>query len=88
MNILIPMSGIGSRFVDAGYKEIKPMIKVLGKPIINYIVEKFSAEDNFIFICRKEHLSNKELNLRSYLSSLAKYTTILEVENHKLGPVH
>ncbi len=82
------MSGLGSRFIDAGYKEIKPLVKVFNKPIIKYIVEKFSPEDNFIFVCRQEHLSNKEIKLESYLNSLAKNTTILEVENHKLGPVH
>ena len=82
------MSGTGSRFVKKGYKEIKPLVPVFGKPIIEYIVEKFSLKDNFIFICREEHLINKELNLRNYLNSIAPNTTILSVENHKLGPVH
>ncbi len=82
------MSGTGSRFVDKGYKEIKPLVPVFGKPIIEFIIEKFSFADHFIFICRDEHLSNKDLNLKNYLNSLAPNTTILGVENHKLGPVY
>jgi len=82
------MSGTGSRFSAKGYKEIKPLVPVFGKPIIKYIIEKFSTEDDFIFICREEHLLNKELNLKNYLSSLAPKTKVLSVENHKLGPVH
>ena len=88
MNIVIPMSGTGSRFAQKGYKEIKPLVPVFGKPIIQYIIEKFSFNDHFIFICRDEHLSNKDLDLKNYLNSLAPNTSVLGVENHKLGPVH
>ncbi len=88
MNIVIPMSGTGSRFAAKGYKEIKPLVPVFGKPIIKYIIDKFSSDDNFIFICREEHLLNKKLDLKNYLNSLAPNTTVLSIENHKLGPVH
>ena len=40
MNILIPMSGTGSRFVNKGYQDIKPLINVFNKPIIKYIIKK------------------------------------------------
>ena len=33
MQIIIPMSGIGKRFVNAGYKHPKPLIGVDGKPM-------------------------------------------------------
>ena len=88
MNIVIPMSGTGSRFANKGYKEIKPLVKVFGKPIIQYIVEKFSDEDDFIFICRKEHLLKTDLDLENYLKSLATNVKVLSVDDHKLGPVH
>ena len=88
MNILIPMSGTGSRFFNAGYKKIKPLINVFDKSIIKYIVEKFSPLDNFIFICRQEHLDNNEIQLKKYLESLAANVKVYEVDNHKLGPVH
>lgn len=40
MQIIIPMTGYGSRFVAAGYKELKPFIQVMGHPIIEWIVKK------------------------------------------------
>ena len=82
------MSGKGSRFAAKGYKKIKPCVEVFEKPIIKYIVEKFSNQDNFIFICREEHLSNKKYDLKNYLETLAPNTTVISVENHKLGPVY
>ena len=33
MKIIIPMSGIGKRFVEAGYKDPKPLIYVENKTI-------------------------------------------------------
>lgn len=57
MNIIIPMTGYGSRFVAAGYKELKPFIPVMGKPIIEWIVKgMYPEEEQFIFVCRGEHL--------------------------------
>ena len=88
MKVVIPMSGTGSRFSEKGYKEIKPLVPVFGVPIIENIVKKFSSKDHFIFICRDEHLLNKDLDLRNYLNNIAPNTTVLNVENHKLGPVH
>jgi NDP-sugar pyrophosphorylase family protein len=34
MNIIIPIGGIGQRFKDEGYLLPKPLINVLGKPMI------------------------------------------------------
>ena len=45
MKVVIPMSGTGSRFSAKGYKEIKPLVPVFGKPIIEYIIKKFSQAD-------------------------------------------
>lgn len=57
MNIIIPMTGYGSRFAAAGYRELKPLIHVQGKTIIEWIVTgMYSKEDHFYFVCRKEHL--------------------------------
>ena len=61
MQIIIPMTGYGSRFVAAGYKDLKPFIKVANKPIIQWIVEGiYPEEENIVFICRKEHLDRLE----------------------------
>ncbi|MBX1798221.1 glycosyltransferase family 2 protein [Campylobacter jejuni] len=57
MNIVIPMAGLGSRFVKAGFDKPKPFIDVLGKPMIIRVLENLKYKDaKYILIARKEHL--------------------------------
>lgn len=44
MNIIIPIGGVGKRFSDEGYKTPKPLINVLGKPMIYHVIESFHLE--------------------------------------------
>ena len=44
MNILIPLGGIGKRFGDFGYNKPKPLIKVLGKEIIFWLLESLKLD--------------------------------------------
>lgn len=85
MQIVIPMSGTGQRFINAGYKTLKPLIEVDGKPIIEHVVNLFPNEENFIFICNSEHIKNT--NLKQVLLSLKPNAKIIEIEPHKKGPV-
>lgn len=45
MNILIPIGGIGERFSKEGYQYPKPLINVLGKPMIIRVLESFKIKD-------------------------------------------
>lgn len=89
MKIIIPMTGYGSRFVAAGYKELKPLIAVQGKPIIEWIVRgMYSRETDFLFVCRKEHLDTVD-GMRDCLMRVAPTAQIYEIEDWvKKGPVH
>lgn len=73
------MAGHGSRFTKAGYVDPKPLIPVLGKPMIELVIEnlKPSCEHRFIFICQAEHLHNYPL--RSLLEIKAQGCHIIEV---------
>ena len=88
MKIIIPMTGYGSRFVAAGYKDLKPFIKVQGRPVIEWIVKgMYPNETDFLFICRKEHF-DKDLTLREKLMELAPKGEIFEIDDWvKKGPV-
>ena len=88
MQIVIPMSGFGERFRQAGYTVPKPLIEVDGKPIIQYIVEMFSDKDDFIFICNEDHLNNKTYGMESILRSICSSCAIVGIPSHKLGPVY
>ena len=57
MKIVIPMTGVGQRYIDKGYTTPKPLIEVDGKPIIEHVVSLFPGEDDFIFICNTNSLS-------------------------------
>lgn len=86
MQIIIPMSGIGKRFIDAGYKVPKPLIEVEGKPIIEHVINLFPGEENFLFICNRDHIANTFL--MEVLKRKAPKGKTIAIEPHKRGPVH
>jgi NDP-sugar pyrophosphorylase family protein len=79
------MSGVGKRFIDAGYQDPKPLIKIDGKPIIQHVVELFPGESKFTFICNQTHLDTT--NMREVLTAIAPQGDIISIPNHKKGPV-
>ncbi|WP_235890122.1 NTP transferase domain-containing protein [Flavobacterium gawalongense] len=86
MHIIIPMSGIGNRFIEAGYNDPKPLIVIDGKPIIEHVCDLFSGETKFTFICNSKHLA--ETNIREILLKIKPNANIVEIANHKKGPVY
>jgi len=86
MLVIIPMSGTGNRFIEAGYSDPKPLIPVLGKPIIEWVAGMFPKECEILFICREDHL--KTTAMRQVLERIRPAARILSVPGHKLGPVH
>jgi len=86
VQVIIPMSGEGSRFRAAGYNTIKPLITVDSKPMIEHVVSMFPGDHEFIFICREDHA--KVYMLKKYLRALVKNAQIVTIAPHKLGPVY
>ena len=89
MQIIIPMTGYGSRFKAAGYNELKPFIKVHDRPIIEWVVKMFPGdEDKITFICQQGHLDSLEY-VRPELNRIAPNAKIFSVQNwQKRGPVY
>ena len=79
------MSGIGKRFIDAGYTEPKPLIKIDGMHIIEHVCNLFPGENKFTFICNSKHLL--ETDMRDVLFKIKPSAHIVEIPNHKKGPV-
>jgi len=51
MNIIIPIGGKGERFSNCGYKEPKPLIHILGKPMIYYLFDNLNlTPEDKVFI--------------------------------------
>lgn len=89
MHIVIPMTGYGSRFAAAGYRELKPFIRVLGRPILEWIVRgMYPGEKNIIFVCRKEHLDSVA-GMEGQLMAIAPSARIFAIDGWvKKGPVY
>jgi len=60
--IVVPMAGLGSRFVEAGYKDIKPLIPIFDKPMIEHVVNSVGLVGDWIFIVQKEHREKYDLD--------------------------
>jgi dTDP-glucose pyrophosphorylase len=55
MNILIPMSGAGSRFSSQGYQKPKPLIKFHGKTMIENVLTNLGSHNSFTLCVLKQH---------------------------------
>jgi dTDP-glucose pyrophosphorylase len=79
LNIVVPMAGHGSRFATAGYLDPKPLIPVLGKPMISWVIQNLrpTQTHRFIFICQADHIQNYPL--RQLLEKEAPECIIIEV---------
>jgi dTDP-glucose pyrophosphorylase len=61
-NIVLPIAGNGQRFVDKGYKTIKPLIEVNGQYLVEKSMESVDyTEANLIFIVRQEHVDEFDI---------------------------
>ena len=86
IQLIIPMSGLGQRFVDKGYKDPKPLIDIGGFPIIKHVVDLFEGVSDIIFVCNEKHL--EETNMLSILKSISPNAQIFSIPCHKKGPVY
>jgi NDP-sugar pyrophosphorylase family protein len=84
--VIIPMSGVGSRFVNAGYYHLKPLINIGNSRIIDEVMNMFPGVDDPLFIISKDHKQSGELS--SYLRKQWPNSKISEISSHKLGPGH
>lgn len=83
IDIVIPMAGRGSRFVERGYELPKPLIDVAGKPMIQRVIENLAPDINhrFIFLVLKEHIETYgiEDKLKSWAGSNAEVVVVDQV---------
>lgn len=84
MNIIIPATGIGKRFKEAGYKELKPFIKVNeNNCILDFVVSCFDkTKDKFYFIARKE----EQDKFIDFIISRELNASVIIYDGLKLGP--
>jgi len=85
LNIIIPMAGRGSRFLNEGYILPKPLIPIHGKPMIQLVINnlKPKCSHRFIFLCLHEHLQKYKIDEK--LHEWVKDCTIVNVDSVTQG---
>ena len=74
--VVIPMSGIGKRFIEAGFYHLKPLIPIANSRIIYEVMSMFPGIDDPLFIISKDHKQKSDLvdylmnNLPQYLTPI------------------
>jgi len=81
LNIVVPMAGRGSRFVQAGYKVPKPLINIHGQTMIEYVTRNIrpNIEHRFIYICQQEHV--EKYDLANTLKRIAPGCIVITVDH-------
>ncbi|MBT6843910.1 MAG: nucleotidyltransferase, partial [Candidatus Melainabacteria bacterium] len=63
---MIPMAGAGSRFADEGYTTPKPLLPVMGTPMVIKAMQALpsSEQNQEIFICRDFHIADYQIDAK------------------------
>ncbi|HMV67493.1 MAG TPA: NTP transferase domain-containing protein [Myxococcota bacterium] len=88
MQLVVPMAGFGERFREAGYDRPKPLIDVLGRPMIAHVLDLFPGVDRVVLLCNAEHLDDPRWRMREALARIAPRAEVVGVPSHRRGPVH
>jgi HAD superfamily hydrolase (TIGR01509 family) len=78
LNVVVPMAGAGNRFEKMGYTFPKPLIDVMGKPMIQSVVENLNIDANYIYIVQKSH--REKYNLDALLNLITPGCKIVDVD--------
>ena len=84
LQLVVPMTGVGQRFVDAGFLELKPLIKIAGETIISHVMKMYPSISDPVFIISNNHPQREVLKME--LKTLRPDSKIIEINPHKLGP--
>ena len=85
INVLIPIAGAAKIFREKGYVFPKPLVEVMGKPMIQVICEnlKLNMKHRFIFIVRKSDY--EDFSLGDVLKIIAPTSEIVILDGETQG---
>src|SRR6188472_2069841 len=67
IDVVIPMAGAGRRFADQGYETPKPLIDILGKPMIAHVLASFDPAQ-----VKRFHLVMQAAHARDFQPAIAE----------------
>lgn len=80
----MPMAGRGTRLQNFDSYP-KPLVKVLGKTIVEWSIETLGLEGNYIFCCKKEHIENYRID--KILKKIVPNCKIISIDYQTKGTV-
>jgi molybdopterin-guanine dinucleotide biosynthesis protein A len=81
--LVIPMGGVGQRFINSGYKTYKPFLPIdRNLTVIKNIINNFSKKNTEIII-----IGNKKIIKKKYQKLIPKKFYFIEIKKHKKGPL-
>jgi NDP-sugar pyrophosphorylase family protein len=84
INIVIPMAGLGNRFKIKGYDEIKPMIKIGDKRMVELAIKSIGIDGHFFFIVNNHERQSD--GLIKLLNEIVNKPKIIEIDYLTEGP--
>lgn len=79
LNIVIPMAGLGSRFMHEGYELPKPLIDVKGKPMIKVVIDALGLNACYTFIVRDRHV--EKCNIDYMLKLMEPGCSVIQLDD-------
>ena len=84
IELIIPMTGVGQRFVDAGYTTLKPLIQTGIGSMVEGVLSNYPSIKKPIFIITNTHPQRS--SVIEHIKEIRKEARIFEIEAHKKGP--
>lgn len=86
VQLVVPMAGLGKRFVEANYKILKPLIPIHGVPMVRVVVDNLMSDQigHVVVVAQREIVES--VDLREILSHLEVPLTIVAVDKLTEGP--
>lgn len=86
VQLVVPMAGLGKRFVEANYKTLKPLIPIHGVPMVRVVVDNLMSNQigHVVVVALREIVES--VDLREILSHLEVPLTIVAVDKLTEGP--
>jgi NDP-sugar pyrophosphorylase family protein len=82
--LVIPMTGVGQRFVNAGFRDLKPLIETGQGSMISNVLKMFPSNDSPTCIINQSEPQKNAL--KNAITRIRPKATILEIPPHKKGP--
>ena len=86
IQLVVPMAGTGSRFVDAGYAHPKPLLPIHGRPMYQIVLANLVTEDvaSVTLVAQRAHLLIDEI--ANIEIRLQRPINLIEIDHVTQGP--